>query len=264
MCPFAPLLTENSVEAANFQDVTWPSPRCDATFSAGEYFKDAPWLNIPKDRRGEILIEPLYPPGRLLGGALPQGKVSKIAALAAARKKKGNDTPKSIPQRSTTSVALLDKLSGRTPSTASNDPVLSVSEAVLPESAGEDLGLGAPDDVRQRQKREWEISDPQPEVERHVKAPRLLPTAFNPSPPVPVPVPVPTVAPVATPSKFAKTLFGDSDFWQKRPSVASFQPYYTIPQDPQFTNYDGFAGPSPDDIVLKAQSSKGNLLCQTE
>lgn len=260
MCLFAPLLIENSVEAANFQDTTWSSPRCDATFSAGDYFKDAPWLNIPKDRRGEILIEPLYPPGRLLGGALPQGKVSKIAALAAARKEKGNDTPKSIPQRSTTSVALLDKLSGRMSSTASKDPALSVSETVLPESTGEDLG--APVDVRQSQKREWEISDPQPEVERLVKAPRLLPTSFNPS--LPVPVPVPTVAPVATPSEFAKTLFGDSDFWQKRPSVASFQPYYTIPQDPQFTNYDGFAGPSPDDIVLKAQNSKGNLLYQTE
>lgn len=259
MCPLAPLLIENSVVAANLHDISCSSPRYDAIFSAGEYFKDAPWLNIPKDRRGEILIEPLYPPGRLLGGAPPQGKVSKIAALAAARKKKGNETTKSIPQRSTTSVALVDKLSGRISSTASSDPSLLVSATVLPESTGEDLGLGTPDVVCQSQKREWEISDPQPEVERHVKAARLLPTAHNPSPPVPVPVP--TVAPIATPSKFAKTLFGDSDFWQNRPSVASFQPYYTIHPDPQFTNYDGFAGPSPDDIVLKAQSSKGNLSC---
>lgn len=257
-CSLTSSLIEDWTEAAILPDISCPSPGCDGTFSVGGYFKDAPWLNIPEDRRGEILIEPLYPPGRLLGGSPSQGKVSKIAALAAARKKKGNGATKSIPQRSMTSVALLDKLSGRNSSTASSDPALSVSETIHSESTGEDRVLKTQASAHPSQKDGWQITDSKLEVERHVRVLRQLPTASSPSPRVP------TVAPVAAPSKFAKVLFGDSVFWQKLPPVASFQPYYMVPQGPKFTNSEAFAGPSPDDIVLKAQNSKGRLCCVIE
>lgn len=51
------------------------------------YFKDIPWSNVPKHREA-IFIPPVPPlPGGLLGGSDPP-KVSKLQALAAARKKK--------------------------------------------------------------------------------------------------------------------------------------------------------------------------------
>ncbi|KAJ5899588.1 Translation elongation/initiation factor/Ribosomal beta-barrel [Penicillium taxi] len=60
-----------------------------AHFSAADFFRDCPWLNIPAHRKADILIEPLYPRLGLLGGAPENGgKVSKLAALAAARKKR--------------------------------------------------------------------------------------------------------------------------------------------------------------------------------
>ena len=56
--------------------------------AAADWFKDVPWFNIPPEREGVILAEPVYPPLRLLGGS---AKPSKLAALAAARKKKETD-----------------------------------------------------------------------------------------------------------------------------------------------------------------------------
>ncbi|ODH49558.1 translation elongation factor Tu [Paracoccidioides brasiliensis] len=66
-------------------------PECPQPFSTADFFKDSPWLNIPAQCKADILIEPLYPPLGLLGGA-PEasGKVSKLAALAA-RKRKDNE-----------------------------------------------------------------------------------------------------------------------------------------------------------------------------
>ncbi|OAX78671.1 translation elongation factor Tu [Emergomyces africanus] len=68
----------------------YPIPTCPEPFSAADFFKDSPWLNVPASRKADILIEPLYPPLGLLGGAPePSGKVSKLAALAARKRKDG-------------------------------------------------------------------------------------------------------------------------------------------------------------------------------
>ena len=242
-------------EVATLHVTCCPPSRCDGPFSVREFFKDAPWLNIPKDRRGEILIESIYPRGRLLGGSPSQKPVSKIAALAAARKKKAIEGTKSMPQKSTTSMALLDKLSGRTSGTTSGDPTLSVSGAIHSESIGEDQGVKTQASARPVQKDERQISDLKRDVDGHVKVPRQLSSADSPSPLEPA------IAPVAPPSKFAKVLVGDSDFWKKQPTVASFRPYYTLyPASSSLTNFDAFAGLSPDDIVLQAQNSKGYLV----
>lgn len=64
------------------------STACSAPFSVAEFFKDSPWLQIPAHRKGEILVEPLYPRLGLLGGASSGGKMSKLAALAAKRRQK--------------------------------------------------------------------------------------------------------------------------------------------------------------------------------
>lgn len=242
-------------EVATLRDICRPSPRCDGAFSAREYFKDAPWLNIPEHRRGEILIEPLYPRGRLLGGSPSQKQqkpVSKIAALTAARKKKANEGAKSIPQRSSTSVLLLDKLSSRTPSSTSTDRALSVAGT---ESIGEEQGVKSQVTVDPSQKDEGQISDSNSAMHRPMGVLKPLSSAYGLSPPMPI------VAPVAAPSNFAQVLFGGSVFWHKQPPVARFQPYYMLRQRPTIANLEAFAGPSPDDVVLKAQNSKGDLLC---
>jgi len=69
---------------------------CSSLVSAKDFFRDCPWFNIPSHRRADILIEPLYPRGGLLGGATPataKPKVSKIAALVAKRRQKENERP---------------------------------------------------------------------------------------------------------------------------------------------------------------------------
>lgn len=52
-----------------------------------DFFSDCPWLNVPPHRQALIVEEPLLPRGRLLGGAPKEGKMSKLAALAAKRRK---------------------------------------------------------------------------------------------------------------------------------------------------------------------------------
>ncbi|EEY21837.1 elongation factor 1-alpha [Verticillium alfalfae VaMs.102] len=62
----------------------WPPPSW--------YFEDMPWMNVPKHRQA-IMVPPVLPVGRLLGGG--EGpKVSKLQALAAARKKKSEAVKK--------------------------------------------------------------------------------------------------------------------------------------------------------------------------
>ncbi|KAG6008465.1 hypothetical protein E4U21_004487 [Claviceps maximensis] len=53
-------------------------------------FSDMPWLNTPLDRRAS-LIPPIRPRGGLLGGGEGAPKMSKLQALAAARKKKNDE-----------------------------------------------------------------------------------------------------------------------------------------------------------------------------
>lgn len=43
---------------------------CAAKLPPSDFFRDCPWLDIPKERQAEILIEPQHPQGGLLGGAL--------------------------------------------------------------------------------------------------------------------------------------------------------------------------------------------------
>jgi elongation factor 1 alpha-like protein len=72
------------------------SPICSTPFSAADFFKDSPWLQIPEHRRAEITIQPLYPRVGLLGGASKGSKMSKLAALAAKRKQQANEQSGSV------------------------------------------------------------------------------------------------------------------------------------------------------------------------
>ncbi|MCJ1465232.1 Hsp70 suppressor, GTPase facilitates ribosomal subunit dissociation [Pseudocyphellaria aurata] len=250
---------EHCVEAAGSLGV-WNIPAlskaCSFRFSAAEFFKDAPWLDIPKDRCGEILIEPLYPPGRLLGGCpLQGGRVSKLAALAAARKKKDQERNQdALSQTSTTtSVALLDRLSGKNSTknpleeTVQPDPELSVSAsgsiAQSPESQNQSNSPRKRKSSSMLFKREIETADAQ-----------SLPTPDTASPKLKLA----RVALFAPPSVFAKAVFGmTGNPAGERPSKR-IKMMFTLPQVPRsYTENNPFAEPSPDDIVRNAQNLKG-------
>lgn len=236
--------------------IPWnPSARVRPCYSAladTGFFQDSPWLNVPEDRRGEILIKPLYPPGRLLGGSPPQAiKVSKLAALTAARKRKEKEKNQDASyQTSTAAATLLDKLGPRTTpkSPCNDDPQRSFRETDLAASSFEPVSASQTlfDTTKKRKN-----LDVLPKVKEDVKNPRTWPTPkidkFGLKSPL-----------MAPPSMFARTIFGISNTLQEPSTKRLKTMMFPLPQGPQsYTEFNPFAGPSPDDIVQKAQSTKG-------
>lgn len=228
---------------------------CSIPLSAVDYFRDSPWLDVPLHRRAEITIEPLYPRGRLLGGSSTGGspKVSKLAALAAARKKKDNAeatgaTPK---LQSTTSVALLDKLSGnRKPNESIAKESMEVEQRSKASTlTGEVHTLGS--QARKYPTRKRKDPSPPPISHAPVEPDQAL-----------MDVEPDSLAPIVeSPSLFARAMLGSSMSSQKPPRKDSapfaifYSPSFASAVNPAESN--PFAGPSPDDIVANAQNSKG-------
>ncbi|KAL8870353.1 MAG: hypothetical protein Q9174_003581 [Haloplaca sp. 1 TL-2023] len=229
---------------------------CSMGLSATDFFADAPWLNIPVERRGEILVEPLYPRGRLLGGSPAQDgpKPSKLAALAAARKKKENNKLGGHPdQGPKTSAAHLEKpsdISGGEKASEfhSHDEYHSGLEA-LPQVQAQPASQPRKYPKRRRgssdvippESKAPETQEPSADTENSVHK-----------------ITAPSV-PTAKPSMFATTMFASPQ--QSHTSlIDSFQSLkLCLPSIPNTnTKANPFAGPSPDDKVIKAQnSSKG-------
>lgn len=230
--------------------------RCEP-ISITSFFADAPWLSIPLERQGEILIEPLYPRGGLLGGSSNQGgpKVSKLAALAAARKKKENEKQGGIEsQQSNSSVVLLERLKDKDPSIKPTEGIgLSPSQehaASTPIKEPSTL-RSRKYPIRRRRSSHDETSatdikkapaSPTGATEDHAEMSNVQPL------------------PMAAPSTFARTMIGPQQGPQT--SFVETPQMLTLPVPSSFgssTKKDPFAGPSPDDIVTKAQtSSKGS------
>ena len=216
-------------------------------FSAVDFFRDSPWLSIPECRQAKILIEPIWPPGRLLGGSSTQSNdlpTSKLAALAAARKKEN----RAIPSESVTtrSVALLDKLKRNNNQPPRGQPRISFasesdSKASIPSSV-------VPKRYPVRKSRENLLprmpskpakGDEQSKEDHHKQTVQTK------------------VPPAAAPSLFAKTIFGSTA--RNADRNPPFSRYSRNLEAEPVTNLNAFIGPSPDDVVLKAQgSSKGS------
>ncbi|KAL8940544.1 MAG: hypothetical protein Q9216_002761 [Gyalolechia sp. 2 TL-2023] len=240
---------------------------CPETFSVAQFFADAPWLNIPWDRQGEILIEPLYPRGGLLGGSSNQAgsKMSKLAALAAARKKKENFKPESAESRkSNSSVALLEKLtikSQKDKSTLAEEPVGADSEVSVPTHQVPTHEVPSAH-IRKyvKKRRRSSQATPTPSIE----APDMAaPSTCLQRDPVQDSI-TPSI-PMAAPSMFARIIFSSNQD-PKPLLVEPFRPMsFSLPQSNKpNTKSDPFLGPSPDDIVTKAQSSsKGAKAAKT-
>ena len=219
---------------------------CSTNFSAVDFFEDSPWLSILKERCGEILIEPLYPRGGLLGGSSKQDGApkSKLAALAAAHKKKENQILEDG-QNATSSVALLDKLGAK--SRGSKADTRPSSSSLNPQS----VPSGQPKNIRTRK---YPVRKPQNEDVSPAE-----PTAeAAPAAPGPLPSPEfevkPEITPAATPSVFARTIFGTPA--KSHEPVFQSADNYVLQASESHTEFN-FAGSSPDDIATKAQNTKG-------
>lgn len=208
------------------------------------FFRDCPWLNIPEDRRGEILIEPRYSRGGLLGGSSKQDGTpkSKLAAIAAARKKENHGLQDG--QSAATSVALLDRLCSK-PREAKLFTELSSSIFTSQSANVEQTANVQPRKYSRRTAKDR--TAPQAEQPAH-ESPKGLGSPTN-----TVFRDKPESAPLGGPSAFAQTIIGSIQISQKH-DFQSLDRY--TPRNPIIhTEYD-FIGPSPDDIVTRAQSSK--------
>ena len=222
------------------------NPTHTVPFSAADFFRDAPWLNIPEGRRASILVESLYPPGHLLGGSstLSSGPPkSKLAALAAARRKENRKLE--VDSATTNSVHLLDRLNDKGDNTRRTElSQKSVIEEITKPTTNK---LG----TRKYPIRQSEKSSAPPAKAESIQS--HLPVKEDEE----IKIAHVKRAPTASPSIFATAMFGPVT---GVPVVSSYCSRYlkALEKEP-LTNPDAFTGPSPDDIVLKAQNaSKGS------
>ena len=204
------------------------------TSRRADYFAGIPWGHIPPHRMSRMLEDRQGPRGRLLGGS---GKPSKLQALAAQRRKQQEDNK--------TQGNHVDQQNGR----ATNGSSLAILDKLNAHSGtrGEEYGqrddrqsLNGPSSHRyKRQKMETLESEGTPVLEdrasTHVQDQDEPPAAAYDL--------------RAGPSKFANGLLGAPKSSQQLQDAHGYHVRATAKAD---TN--PFAGPSPDDIVSKAQS----------
>lgn len=217
--------------------------------SAAEFFADTPWLEVPPERLSNILVQPMHPRGGLLGGSSSGAKPqSKLAQLAAARKKAAEEK-KAAEQGTVNGLgpAAQDETAG---SNALLDRLSSLKRPAPAGSEGQPATKTLP--IRTYPKRE-KPTEPEPAPEPKQEA--------GPEKPVEPEKPRgPTAKELtAAPSVFARTMLGAfaDPPAHRRPSQATTEDIslFTLPYPgvSDQTN-DPFAGPSPDDVVIKAQS----------
>ncbi|KAI1341208.1 P-loop containing nucleoside triphosphate hydrolase protein [Xylariaceae sp. FL0016] len=213
-------------------------------FSFANFFHDMPWLNIPKERE-TIFIAPHYPQG-LLGGAGASGKMSKLQALAAARKKKAEEHQNDghNVQQATQNLAKLSLPTHQHEKAKEN--VQPLSEAIPdtngtgrrnssmyigPEAQEKTHGNETNDAAYHNVKSSSSFDD------------QLLSTRAEPPKP-------------PGPSAFAQALLGPSHSSSPSPPKKHYfqLPYMSITSSVA----DAFSEPSPDDKVLAAQSKASN------
>ncbi|KAK6005176.1 hypothetical protein QM012_007955 [Aureobasidium pullulans] len=218
---------------------TSPLPRPHT--NPADLFNGIPWFNVPEERVGCIVSEQVRPPLRLLGGT---GKPSKLAALAAARKKKEAEQKAAQEggqsEKPSGVASLMDRLGTRSAQPISQENT-------------------KPGDVNQQpETRTFPIrkrkspSPPPPVEDRRPAAPEPSTTEVV----EPTPKPVEHVR--AGPSIFASTMCGGSS--RRRPSHQdpAILSQNILPaiygHDANLANTNAFSGPSPDDIVMQAQA----------
>ncbi|KAK7433159.1 hypothetical protein QQZ08_000090 [Neonectria magnoliae] len=211
--------------------------------SYSSFFNDMPWLNVPHHRQ-TVFIEPDRPRGGLLGGGEGAPKMSKLQALAAARKKKNdekkeqdkglqaengiaklslNDYTQSENRNAVASLAKRQKTNDQPALQLSSQSSVSASISFRQSiSQNEIVGVGA--------------GGVDGAADPPTKPEDVAPTQ------------------TAAPSAFARTLFGSAP-----DSSRSHKPdVYAMPYTSSSSFFaQAFAEPSPDDVVLAAQAEAG-------
>ncbi|KAL1306146.1 hypothetical protein AAFC00_004258 [Neodothiora populina] len=209
-----------------------------------DFFKNVPWHNVPEERKGTIVTEALQPPLRLLGGA-----PSKLAALAAARRKKEAEqkaNSQATEQEGSAGLSLMDRLGTKPTRPLPPQPLQSSSnQPTQDENASPAASRSYP--IRKRKS----PSPPPPVAERR---------------PTPSEATIPPLKPAgprasdirASPSIFAQAMCGGG---APRPSVHSESLLFSekiapslLDHRPTLADTNPFAGPSPDDVVMQAQA----------
>ncbi|KAL2069407.1 hypothetical protein VTL71DRAFT_14086 [Oculimacula yallundae] len=201
---------------------------CSKPFSYADFFKDMPWLQTPLDRQ-TLFIAPLYPRGGLLGGSSDGApKMSKLQALAAARKKKAQE------QKSSASSGVEQPMENLTLKS-------STEKEKRPSSPTKATSRGFP--IRKRKD-----SNPHEKAAKPTHVERE--TELVPDEPMEE-----TALDQAEPSAFANTMFSNNSPTTSTPRQRSSN-LFSLPYNSAAapTNADPFAGPSPDDVVIAAQS----------
>lgn len=199
-------------------------------------FRDMPWGNIPKHRE-TTFIPPPMPRVGLLGGSGAAPKMSKLQALAAARKKKAEEKGAATQDKVEQTRTKMTELSvGETPVAKENVPLAGAFSKRLKTSESTAQG----------------------------RVPLVVsePTRSEPSQPPIAPAQEPENKPTvdkAPRSMFAQTLFGSpADVLNRKP-----QESYSLYADLPSSVLDAFTKPSPDDVVLAAQA-KGSLTVKSK
>ncbi|KAI0408380.1 hypothetical protein F4802DRAFT_618540 [Xylaria palmicola] len=212
-----------------------------ARVPSAEFFHDMPWLSVPSHRLA-LFIEPSRPRGGLLGGSSSSGKVSKLQALAAARKKKAEE------QKSENQKTQLSTRKDLAPE-ISKIPTRPISGALAGRLSGRQDDKSLPIHTKAQSKGSHPALDGSTEDKETATAQTCtsdVSTAQD-----------LTLQPLelASPSAFAQTLLGVSTSWS--PPVPRNQ--YPVPYMSLTSSIaDAFSEPSPDDMVLTAQSKASN------
>lgn len=242
--PSASGRTTNAGSFRAIEDSTRMPSSC-RTFSVKDFFLDSPWLNVPTHRRAIIIMEPLYPPGRLLGGnpsAPADGKMSKLAMLAAARKnkkaarEKENIGPRPSNEATSSNSDCIESIEHDSRGSNAVKLIEQPSSAVLSGLPSNGFGICDPHVADA-------IQDP------NVDSASQLPLYDAPYDEL-----------CSTPSIFASAMLGyhgrTSDVAHRpRPALNLSMAFGTSP-----ANADAFAGPSPDDIVTAAQRDRKSVV----
>lgn len=228
-----------------FIDVVEPLGVSEAVFNNREHvvrppstldlFADMPWQNIPEHRR-TIFVKPPRLRGGLLGGSPVAAKPSKLAALAAARKKKAEDAAL---------VMLPKKDEKRTADEASKPNKHDHSFPTYETSSQSEKDRENPELDRQAEARSVQLPYDSKSCGRSaISAPATSQVDGASSS-------EPTVC-MAKPSAFAQVLCYKTAPETPQPGRAYRPPWmaFTTPE----ALHEAFDKPSPDDVVLAAQS----------
>lgn len=195
------------------------------SLSYAKFFEDMPWLQAPESRK-TVFVEPSHSRGGLLGGSSGSAppKMSKLQALAAARRKKAEEQRGESSENLEKPMAKLKLESQATSKDTNTAPALESHRI----------------EEQQPQKRKNSVPHEKP------SSPGLL-SEQNPTKP----------SLQAAPSAFANTLFAN----QPRAASVQHRTTFTLPyvRNAVVEATNAFAEPSPDDIVIAAQAKGSNI-----